>query len=152
MTRSTGSIGPAVRTGRRVAALLLAAAALTACTLPSSAGSASPSPSVTSDLAAVSVSPGPDKPKVAFVNLVPPEKNGFTIGGQKLDASTYSAERGHPRLRARHLPFAIGSSERDAWMACMRAALDAEVADEEARRDIHDAMARLADFMRNRED
>ena len=62
----------------------------------------------------------------------------------------YSEERGHPRLRARHLPFAIGTEERDSWLACMRTALDATVVDEEARRGIFDAMTRLADFMRNR--
>ena len=37
----------------------------------------------------------------------------------------YSEERGHPRLRMRHLPFAIGQAERDAWMAHMTASLDA---------------------------
>ena len=37
---------------------------------------------------------------------------------------TYSEERGHPRMRARHLPFKIGQSERDAWMRNMTAALD----------------------------
>lgn len=36
----------------------------------------------------------------------------------------YSEERGHPRLRMRHLPFAIGRAERDAWMAHMAASLD----------------------------
>ncbi len=36
----------------------------------------------------------------------------------------YSDERGHPRLRMRHLPFAIGSAEREAWMAHMTASLD----------------------------
>jgi hemoglobin len=39
--------------------------------------------------------------------------------------STYSQERGHPRLRMRHLPFAIGQAERDAWMRHMRAAVEA---------------------------
>jgi hemoglobin len=39
--------------------------------------------------------------------------------------STYSANRGHPRLRMRHAPFAIGSAARDAWLRHMRAALDA---------------------------
>lgn len=38
--------------------------------------------------------------------------------------STYSEQRGHPRLRMRHAPFAIGVRERDAWLARMRAALD----------------------------
>ncbi len=37
---------------------------------------------------------------------------------------TYSAQRGHPRLRMRHAPFAIGIKERDAWLACMRIAVD----------------------------
>ena len=38
--------------------------------------------------------------------------------------STYNTTRGHPRLRMRHEPFAIGPAERDAWLANMRAALD----------------------------
>lgn len=37
----------------------------------------------------------------------------------------YSAERGHPRLRMRHLPFAIGAREAEAWLGHMRAAVDA---------------------------
>ena len=37
----------------------------------------------------------------------------------------YSQERGHPRLRMRHLPFVIGWAERDAWMVHMTASLDA---------------------------
>ncbi|HRE47167.1 MAG TPA: globin [Aggregatilineales bacterium] len=39
-------------------------------------------------------------------------------------APTYSAERGHPRLRMRHMPYAIGMAERDAWVRAMLAALD----------------------------
>ena len=38
--------------------------------------------------------------------------------------STYSELRGHPRLRMRHQPFAIGQSERDAWLRNMTAAVD----------------------------
>ncbi len=37
---------------------------------------------------------------------------------------TYSEQRGHPRLRMRHQPFAIGQAERDAWLAQMTAAVD----------------------------
>ena len=37
---------------------------------------------------------------------------------------TYTDERGHPRLRMRHGPFSIGPTERDAWLARMRDALD----------------------------
>lgn len=38
--------------------------------------------------------------------------------------TTYSDERGHPRLRMRHVPFSIGPAERDAWLRAMRLALD----------------------------
>ena len=38
--------------------------------------------------------------------------------------STYSERRGHPRLRMRHQPFAIGQVERDAWLRHMTAAVD----------------------------
>jgi hemoglobin len=42
---------------------------------------------------------------------------------------TYSEERGHPRLRARHVPFVIGEGERDAWLRHMAAALASLVED-----------------------
>ncbi len=61
----------------------------------------------------------------------------------------YSRERGHPRLRARHLGFPIGEAERDAWLLCMRGALEETVADAEARAGIDAALTRLADWMRN---
>jgi hemoglobin len=38
--------------------------------------------------------------------------------------TTYSEERGHPRLRMRHAPFAIGEVERNAWLSHMREAVD----------------------------
>jgi len=38
--------------------------------------------------------------------------------------NTYSAQRGHPRLRMRHAPFRIGPAERDAWLRHMRRAVD----------------------------
>ena len=38
--------------------------------------------------------------------------------------TTYSQQRGHPRLRMRHAPFAIGPVERDAWLTHMREAVD----------------------------
>jgi hemoglobin len=41
--------------------------------------------------------------------------------------TTYSDERGHPRLRMRHAPFIIGEPERDAWLRHMTAALDSLV-------------------------
>jgi len=48
--------------------------------------------------------------------------------------ATYSEQRGHPRLRMRHVPFSIGPAERDAWLAAMRTALD-EATLEQAHRD-----------------
>jgi hemoglobin len=61
---------------------------------------------------------------------------------------TYMEERGHPMMRARHLPFAIDDAARDAWMACMTDALDETVADPTLRSDLHGAFQRLADHMR----
>ena len=37
---------------------------------------------------------------------------------------TYGEQRGHPRLRMRHAPFKVGPIERDAWLRCMRMAVD----------------------------
>ncbi len=46
---------------------------------------------------------------------------------------TYSDQRGHPRLRMRHNPFKIGPTERDAWLKCMRIAVDEAGLDDEHR-------------------
>ena len=64
----------------------------------------------------------------------------------------YYIERfGHPRLRARHLPFAIGVSERDQWLACMaRALVDSEIP-EPLQRQLLGSLAGTADWMRNKE-
>ncbi len=43
--------------------------------------------------------------------------------------TTYSEERGHPRLRMRHLPFAIDDDARDRWLAHMKDGLDAAIAE-----------------------
>ena len=66
--------------------------------------------------------------------------------------TTYLEERGHPRLRARHSPFAIGSPQRDRWLVHMRAAIDASDAPDDARRRLHEYVTMAADAMRNRED
>ena len=66
-------------------------------------------------------------------------------GGPRL----YSPEKGHPRLRQRHLGFPIGDVERDAWLLCMRGALSEQVSDEGARQELDLALSRLADWMRN---
>jgi hemoglobin len=63
----------------------------------------------------------------------------------------YSPEKGHPRMRQRHMGFPIDNAARDAWMACMDAALAAHVHDAEARENLRDNMKKLADWMRNTE-
>ena len=65
--------------------------------------------------------------------------------------TTYDEERGHPRLRMRHAPFAIGPTERDRWLVHMRAAI-AELrppADVAAELERYISMA--AEAMRNRD-
>lgn len=64
----------------------------------------------------------------------------------------YVTKHGHPRLRARHLPFAIGTGEREQWLLCMRRALDEVVEDAALRRELLEAFGRVADHMRNRPD
>lgn len=56
---------------------------------------------------------------------------------------------GHPRLRARHLPFAIGVGERDQWMTCMDGALQAIGTDDDLRARLLVALFQTADWMRN---
>ena len=46
---------------------------------------------------------------------------------------TYSEQRGHPRLRMRHVPFKVGPLERDAWLRCMKVAVDEADLDEQHR-------------------
>jgi len=58
---------------------------------------------------------------------------------------------GHPRLRARHMPFAIGTRERDQWVACMVLAMEAVGIEEGVRKKLLQNFFNTADFMRNRE-
>ena len=63
--------------------------------------------------------------------------------------STYSDERGHPRLRMRHAPFVIGPVERDRWLLHMRAAVDARDPPDEVRTALLDYFSMAAEGMRN---
>ena len=65
--------------------------------------------------------------------------------------ATYREQRGHPRLRMRHAPFAVGPAERDAWMHHMRAALDTLELAPELDRLLWTYLARAAESMRNRD-
>jgi len=68
------------------------------------------------------------------------------LGGPNL----YIERFGHPKLRARHLPFAIGIDERDQWLACMKQALIQQCSDENLRDSLLQAFFGTADWMRNR--
>ncbi len=63
----------------------------------------------------------------------------------------YRPRHGEPMMRRRHFPFAIGPAERDAWLACMRAALDETVPDDALRAEAYAQIARFAEHMRNRD-
>lgn len=61
----------------------------------------------------------------------------------------YQALHGHPRLRMRHAHVAVNLAQRDAWLRCMSAALDAEALDPAVRRWLDARFAEVADFLRN---
>ena len=65
--------------------------------------------------------------------------------------SLYIEKKGHPRLRMRHAPYAVGSVVRDEWMLCMTQALTEQVADEALRGRLIDTFAQMADHMINTE-
>jgi hemoglobin len=70
------------------------------------------------------------------------------LGGPQLYVEKY----GHPRLRARHLPFSIGIEERDQWLYCMAQALKKQDLDPLFAEQLMGAFVQIADFMRNREE
>ena len=61
----------------------------------------------------------------------------------------YVERFGHPRLRARHLPFPIGLRERDEWLACMAQAMDECALDPALAGRLADSFFGTADWMRN---
>lgn len=69
------------------------------------------------------------------------------FGGPPLYVQKY----GHPKLRARHMPFPVGTAERDQWMLCMRRAMEDVGLPEELRSELEQAFFRTADFMRNKD-
>jgi len=71
---------------------------------------------------------------------------GWT-GGPQLYIERY----GHPRLRARHMPFPIDESARDQWMYCMIKAMHTLQFEESLMKHIANQLYGVADFMRNRE-
>jgi hemoglobin len=72
----------------------------------------------------------------------------FRFGGPP----RYIEERGHPRLRLRHRPFAIGRAARDRWVANMDRALDEAQLPAEAAQVLRTFFAEIATFMINRDE
>jgi hemoglobin len=62
----------------------------------------------------------------------------------------YIERFGHPRLKARHLPFSIGILERDQWLACMDQAMGEVGVDAELRERLQQSFYQTADWMRNK--
>ena len=69
----------------------------------------------------------------------------YRFGG----SDRYIQERGHPRLRARHMPFKIGIAERDRWLKLMQASLDEVQFPKPAAENLQRFFTDTADFMRN---
>ena len=70
------------------------------------------------------------------------------MGGPDLFIERY----GHPRLRARHLPFGIGTVERDQWLRAMAWAMEDVGIDEALRLRLMESFYQTADWMRNKPD
>ena len=69
------------------------------------------------------------------------------LGGPDLFVQQF----GHPRLRARHMPFEIGVAERDQWVACMVLAMEDVGLEEGIRTKLLENFFNTADFMRNKQ-
>lgn len=71
------------------------------------------------------------------------------MGGPQL----YMEEFGQPRLRMRHAPFPINEAARDAWMLCMKTALEEMIPDDELlKQHLLSSLFKTADFMRNQDE
>lgn len=97
------------------------------------------------------------QPEYVTIRLLhPPDMTGsrdrlfwFLCGW--MGGPSYFIERfGHPRLRARHLPFSIGTVERDQWLSCMSAAMDRCEVPAEYRLQLDESFRSTADWMRNK--
>ncbi len=70
------------------------------------------------------------------------------LGGPQLYTEAY----GHPRLRMRHMHFPVDEAARDAWMLCMKKALEEmNIEDEMLKQHLLHSLFKTADFMRNQE-
>ena len=79
------------------------------------------------------------------------EKLNWFLSGWLGGPQHYVERFGHPRLRARHMHFAIGTLERDQWLACMDQAMGDTGVDEALRANLRQAFFKTADWMRNKD-
>jgi len=77
------------------------------------------------------------------------EKLFMFLSGWSGGPQLYVERFGHPRLRMRHMPFSIGSVERDQWLWCMNKALDESGLDARVVKYLKNHFVEAADFMRN---
>lgn len=80
------------------------------------------------------------------------DKFYWFLSGWMGGPSMYIERFGHPRLRARHLPYAIASSERDQWLRCMASAMQDVGVDEALQQRLMQSFFDTADWMRNKPD
>lgn len=93
------------------------------------------------------------RPMYPEADLKPAEERLFLFLSQYWGGpTTYSQQRGHPRLRMRHAPFKIGPVERDAWLRHMRRAVDSLGLPPEQDARLWDYLERAAHFMMNSPD
>ena len=79
------------------------------------------------------------------------DRFGLFLIGWLGGPNDYMAQHGHPRLRMRHAHVPVDTSMRDAWLRCMRAAMNARQIEGDVRSYLDARFAEVADFLRNRE-
>jgi hemoglobin len=99
------------------------------------------------------------EPKYAVIRQMHPtnlsasrDKLDLFLSGWMGGPELYREKYGHPMLRARHLPFPIGSVERNQWLDCMQRAMDEVVTDAQLKARLHESFFATADWMRNKPD
>jgi hemoglobin len=78
------------------------------------------------------------------------DKLYWFLSGWMGGPSLYIERFGHPRLRARHLPYAIASGERDQWLRCMAWAMQDVGIEQELQMRLMQSFYQTADWMRNK--
>lgn len=97
------------------------------------------------------------EPEFAGINSMHPKPNDSSrdklfwfLSGWMGGPNLYIEQFGHPRLRARHLPYSIGVSERDQWLRCMAWAMQDVGIEEGVQLHLMNSFYQTADWMRNK--